>query len=228
MGPPLPSSKRPAPPTAPDLDYDSLDQVVLMHERNGAPVTLTDAHGKTVTTPQLRYSVPDRLATLSGNSNVVAPVNDSSGKKIGEMTARWTTDCDMEFAPTAKGPDGKATSDDMVISRVSMRGDVDVQHPKLSMKAQTLDLGFDPTAPKPKKSTTKSTKATTNSSGDLGGNAALKTVDATGNVSCIIRETTGNRSIDCEKLHLTADQGDDGRCPGENHRRCRRGPRRRQ
>ncbi len=38
----------------------------------------------------------------------------------------------------------------------------------------------------------------------------LKTVDAAGDVSCIIREATGNRSIDCQKLHLTADQGDDG------------------
>jgi lipopolysaccharide export system protein LptA len=189
-----------------DLAYNSLDEVVLMHEGNGAPVTLTDAHGKTVTTPLLRYSTPDHLATLTGKSSVVSPVSDATGKKTGEMTARWTNDCDMEFAAAS----GAGAGQDMVIQRVSMHGDVDVQHPKLSMKAQSLDLGFDPSAPKPKKSTTKSAKPASGPMDDLGGNAALRTVDAAGNVDCIIREAQGNRSIDCQKLHLITDQTADG------------------
>ena len=175
-----------------ELAYDSKQQVVLLSGSPNFPVQLKDSRGAIVKTDWMRYSALDRVATLQGHGEVTMPVKDEKTRKVQQLQARWARECEMEMS-------GGRKDEPLLIQHVAMRGDVDINHPQLLMQAQSLDLGFVPS------------KATTRPASDATGNAVIQTVNAAGNVHCIITEADQTkRTIDCQHLNLLADESASG------------------
>ena len=162
-------------------------------------VTMTDAQGAKVTTPQIDYlgaTGPQRLAKLVGPSRVEFPVEGDNGVKHPAV-ATWTDRCELHLFDDGTGK--------VAIEHADLFGGVKVDHPELNMTADALSLGFVPAAAKGKPTAPAPTTAPTDAS------ATLSDVTARGSVKCRIATTQKIQTIDAQELLLETAEGPDGK-----------------
>ncbi|HMB96427.1 MAG TPA: hypothetical protein VKK61_10340 [Tepidisphaeraceae bacterium] len=162
-------------------DDDSLD---VRHSDAVPIITMKVANGAMLYTPSLKYNGTDQKALLEGPSRAEVPIQNQQNNSTDLLKAKWTDSCLLTMA----GP----SRDQLSIQKANIRGDVDVDHPKLKLKSQTLDVGF---APDPNKT----------------GSTQVKDLTANGNVKCdMIDEQQKSRHIDSDHLVVTTDKSPDG------------------
>ena len=117
---------------------DAFPQVEL---KQFATVKLEGKPQVTLHSERVDYAPEAGVATLAGKSRAVFPA-DENDPNAEPATATWTRQGVARF--TGKG-------NDSIMKALELQGDVDVQHPQLSLKSQRLNLAFDPPAPDPAK-----------------------------------------------------------------------------
>lgn len=148
-------------------------------------VTMTDARGAKVTTPQLDYSQPSpglRLATLIGAGSAELPIIEE-GRDPQQMKATWSKDCRLRMGDAGPGK--------MAIERADLAGDVRVNHPQMELASDALALRFDPASAAANGATTKPTDS-----------APPRDILASGNVKCRIIDPEHEQNITAQQVHV--------------------------
>jgi hypothetical protein len=167
--------------------YGGADDSLVLRSSPAVPIiSMKDANGAMVYTPSLKYNGTDKKAYLDGPSHAEVPIQNAQSNSTDLMKTKWTQSCVLTMA-------GENT-DQMQIEKANLVGDVDVDHPKLKLKSDTLDVGFAPPADAQK-----------------GGSNQLKDLTADGNVKCdMIDEQQKKRHIDSDHLVVTTEKSADG------------------
>lgn len=176
--------------------YRTIDNMATLDSGPAMPVTLDDGRGDHVTTPRMEFYQAENRAVLSGPGQADLQVKSAPSDVGAEpLHARWADRCELKLAaPSAGG--------DLAIEHGRLDGDVRVQHPRLSMGADHLDLDFaSPTetaaseitgAPASAPTSAPPSAPTARSSGRGSASPILRSLVADGNVNCQI--TQGDRS----------------------------------
>jgi hypothetical protein len=134
-------------------------------------ITITDADGRTITTNALDYDGLTKVALLSGPGKINVPAAPQSNDE--PLQATWTTQATVKLTG-----DKRATT----LSQIDCAGDVAVDHPRLALTTQKLNLSFAP--------------------GIKADQPALQQITATGNVKAITVDGDVRRAIESQTLTL--------------------------
>jgi hypothetical protein len=121
---------------APAVLYETAGQIATLQGDTQTPVTLTDEAGSVVTTPLLKYDMGRRQARLTGASLIRARV-DEADQQQGSVLASFSSRAVLNFADAGSGRGA------LRIESATMEGDVNIEHPRLRLASQALDLAFD-------------------------------------------------------------------------------------
>src|SRR5207253_2399142 len=88
----------------------------------------------TLLSENIDYSTDKGIATLRGKSRATFPA-DQEGKSGENAMAEWDREGVAHFV---------GAGDQQVIQQLDLTGDVNVDHPQVTLKSQKLNLAFDP------------------------------------------------------------------------------------
>jgi hypothetical protein len=91
-----------------------------------------------ISTGQVEYSRGEQMALIIGQGDAHVPLEAQGTEKDLRMDAAWTREARFDFTDAEEG--GQAA-----IRFGHLEGDVDVKHPRMALKSQSLDLLFDQT-----------------------------------------------------------------------------------
>lgn len=184
---------------APVMVYETGPRRATLQGSDSVPVTLWDDRGSVLTTAVLTYSVPERVAVMTGASVVRASVDNDDAGRPRQMLASWSRGAVVRFE--AEGG-GRGTGGGRVKS-AELSGAVRVDHPELRMTGERLSLMFDPEG-RPRGAGRGGEEA------GFGG-ADLREMVAEGRVSAELIGGTTVSTLSAEQLRLTTQRGEDGR-----------------
>jgi lipopolysaccharide export system protein LptA len=173
--------------------YQGGDDSIDIRSSPAVPIiTMKDSTGGMLYTPSMKYNGTEQKAYLDGPSHAEVPMQDQQGGASGILNAKWSQHCVLTMA----GP----SRDQLQIKNAKLVGDVDVDHPKLKLKSDALDIGFEP-----------SSTPTPSTDSNKTGNAQVKDLTAFGNVRCeTIDQDQKKRHIDSDHLVVTTEKSADG------------------
>lgn len=159
----------------------------------------------TVITEGLAYSTGDRIATLRGESRVLAPIErGTKGQGTADMLdAAWRDSATFHLVGERE--------EELWVEHAEFAGDVNVKAPQGTVRAHRLELAFDaPTAPatQPGEAPTADARP-----GDTRPKSQpnLRRVIATDSVYCeLLDAKEGRRLLECQRLALETARSDDG------------------
>jgi hypothetical protein len=139
----------------------------------------------------VEYSRAQQHATVTGPGLAQVPIEATPQSPASQMRVAWKNQAQFDFAPGG--------SDDQLLLRSGrFTGDVDIQHPRLTLSSQTLDLAFDSTQ-KPAKNAKQPSSPQSN----------LRQVVASTNVYCLLTASDGKKqTIESNRLQLDTAQAD--------------------
>jgi hypothetical protein len=145
-------------------------------------VTMRDVNGAVITTPAIEYDGSGQTAVLRGKSHADVPLPSDDPKAPPTMMhADWTHTCRLFM----NGPNPQA----MTIERAELDGDVNIDHPQVNGRSDSLELGFANETP--------TTQPTTRPS------STLRDVVATSRVHYILTDEQQKKTtIDCQRLAI--------------------------
>lgn len=152
------------------VKYETRIRTATLTGRDGQPVLLEDDRGSVVTTPKLTYDFPARHVKMFGTTVVRSSTDKDEAGRPRVMICTWSEQADLQFSSQARGAPK--------IQTALLRGDVNVEHPQLSLKSRSLELTFDPAAKNPKDRQATSAAAT----------AAAGDAEALGSASSSLRK----------------------------------------
>ena len=156
----------------------------------------------TISTEGLTYASADRVATLRGESRVLAPIGAADGKKAGGQMfdASWRDSATFHLVGQRE--------QDLWVEHAHLAGNVDVKAPQGQVRSQHLELTFGaPTAPASRPAHDEI--AAPAEAGKAQPN--LRRVIATDNVFCeLIDAKEGARRLECQRLALETVRSDAG------------------
>ncbi|HSZ55105.1 MAG TPA: hypothetical protein VK797_05560 [Tepidisphaeraceae bacterium] len=133
----------------------------------------------------VEYSRAEQRATVTGPGRGLMPLEASAQSPASLMHVAWQKEAQFNFAPGA-------TDDQLLLRSGRFVGDVDIQHPRLTLRSQTLDLAFEPT---PKRSNASSQPSSAQSN--------LRQAVAKTNVYCVLTGSDGKKqTIESDRLQL--------------------------
>lgn len=162
--------------------YRSADESLEVNSSPLVPqITLKDSTGAVICATSLRYSGAEGRALLDGPGNGEVPLQDRQAQSAETMKVRWSKSCEMKF-------DGSDLQR-LLIRHVDVLGDVNVEHPRLKLRSDSLEASFEPGGNEP-------------------GAGELHLVDmlAAGDVRCELIEGENHRRIEAERLTLASEQ----------------------
>ncbi len=138
-------------------------------------ITLKDSAGKTLRTSSIDYDQSTGKAVLQGAGNADFPLSAQQDGSTGLAHASWNKSCIITLAGQAR--------EQMTIEQADVEGDVGIDHPRMKLRSDTLQVSF---APSPR--------------GDASGNSQIKEFVAGGDVRCDLTDEQ-------EKVHhITSDR----------------------
>lgn len=164
----------------------------------------------TVTTASLDYLAGQHLAVLGANGHVVVPADETDPKK-GNLDARWSRSARLYLLGGGAGETGELS-----VRQMDLAGDVDVQHPQLSMQSQALSLFFDPgdraaTQPSGRRARSPSGATTLPATQPTRPQLQLQRMLANTDVHCQLTDAEGkHQTIDGQQLEMLTARGADG------------------
>ncbi|HEX4796271.1 MAG TPA: hypothetical protein VH370_20950 [Humisphaera sp.] len=148
------------------------------------------------------------LAILDGPGRVIMPADDRAPDK-GNLDAKWAKQAKVFLFGGATGE-----TREIAIDHMELLGDVDVEHPQLSMQSQQLAIYFDSGAGATTRPATRRTaQATTNptTQPDRERQIEIKRIFATTAVHARLLDAQGKyQTIDGDELELLTARGTDG------------------
>jgi hypothetical protein len=163
----------------------------------------TDGRGADtqISTEGLAYSTKDRIATLRGDSRVLAPTGTAKGGAAEQMLdASWRELATFRLVGQRE--------QDLWVEHADLTGAVDVKAPQGQLRSQRLELAFDaPTGP----ATRPAADDELASARPEKSQPNLRRIIATDNVFCeLIDAKEGSRKVECQRLALDTAHGDGG------------------
>jgi hypothetical protein len=175
----------------------------------------------TIITKSIDYIASDHVANLGPQGHVIAPADDAAPEK-GNLDARWKDGAKLYLASAGQ------KGGEMAIQRMDAWGNVDIEHPQLSLQSQKLSLFFDPTAHattrpsrrerpagdaavQPDSSDIASTQPATQPSHETHQQLQLQRVLANVDVHCLLTDSQGkHQTIDGQQLELLTERNENG------------------
>jgi hypothetical protein len=167
-----------------------------------------DGPATTVTTEGLAYSRGEQVATLRGQSRVLAPISSDRTKGGGPDGAPGMLDAAWRDSATFRLVGQR--EDELSVEYASLEGKVDVKAPQGLVRSERLELSFDPPTAKARATTAPATQP---GAGDAVASVAqrgrgasastpnLRRVVATDNVYTEFNDAKeGKRSVECQRL----------------------------
>jgi hypothetical protein len=150
----------------------------------------------TITTEGLAYSRGEQVATLRGETRVLAPINaqrDAEGAPA-MMDAAWRDSATFRLAGQRE--------DELSVEYALLSGKVDVKAPQGLVRSERLELWFDPQPPKGQPATAPATRPDGEPSvASSSSTPNLRRVVATDNVYTeFVDAKEGKRSVECQRL----------------------------
>jgi hypothetical protein len=158
------------------------------------PAASAKSHEPThlVSSGWIQYSRVEGKTLLSGPGTAEVPLEPDPKAPHPKLHAAWSKLAEFDFSPESAG--GQPT-----VQFGRFEGDVDIQHPKLTLKSQTLDLLFDP----PTKASGKADLAKTSSQPNI------RQIIATTGVKCDVEGADGKpQHLTGERLVLDTEKAD--------------------
>ncbi len=186
------------------------------------PAAWPDARPSVVTSHEIDYTGVDRTAVLHGAGHATFPLaavhpGASSTQPVEPkaLDAVWRRGGKLFFAGHGR--------DEMTLDHAEFVGDVDVEHPQLSLQSQSLELQFSPAAPRSKQAVATGTDKILAAEDDEPASqpatrptpkaqTELKRVIATGDVHTRLTDTAGKKFwVECARLDTRTAQSVDGK-----------------
>jgi lipopolysaccharide export system protein LptA len=167
------------------LLYHSADDGLVVRSSPDVPmIRMSDSDGGTFFTPSLVYGGEGKQAVLEGASRAEIPIIDEQSGTSQMLKANWSQRCVL----TLIGADRANLS----IESAKLSGDVDVDHPSIKLKSDTLQVEFE------------SAPASTTKPADGKAGSVPRELIATGHVICDIIDTQQQRQnhIRTDELHV--------------------------
>ncbi len=156
------------------FDYRSGDDSLSVTSSKEIPmITLEVEDGTTVRTPSIVYRGADSKATLrgAGEARIATEPDDKAAPEM--LQTNWTKSCELTLA--------RGAGDRLSVESATLDGDVNVDHPRLALRSDRLQLGMG--AP------------------DTAGKPVLKDLTASGAVQCkLIDPNQPPQDIRCDQL----------------------------
>ncbi len=188
-----------------------------------APTASLDSRPSIVTSHQIDYTGADRTAILRGEGHATFPLAAARPPAAAgsvpatlpadpkQLDATWDHEGKLVFSGRGR--------EEMTLDHANFSGNVDVEHPQLSLQSQALELQFAQASPRAKESAV----ADRISSDDLPATqpatrpgskpqTQLRRVIASGDVHTRLTDSTGKKQwIECARLDLRTAQSPDGK-----------------
>jgi hypothetical protein len=85
----------------------------------------------------VQYSRVDATAVMTGPGNAEVPLEPDARDKHPSLHAAWAKQAEFDFTPAEEGRQS-------FVRQGRFEGNVDIKHPRLVLRSQSLDLNFDP------------------------------------------------------------------------------------
>ena len=151
-------------------------------------------------TGTVEYSRGDQNVVMTGPGYAEVPLEAQQNQQRPLLQAAWAKLAHFDFVQPPGGPDK-----DPVVRFGHLEGNVDIKHPRLALRGQSLDLLFDPPSAQPRRAPEESHERP----GADGAHAAhqaqpnLRQAIATTGVYCQTEDSAGKKqTIECNRLLL--------------------------